>query len=254
MARPATGSIVEREGAQGTTYAARFRAYGERQYVTLGHSRDGYTSRRAETELQNIPPDVRRGIWKPEVPEPHTPPADPTFHEFASSWYEDHRHEVAQRTAEDYQWALSNHLLPFFAKHRLSQITIAKVDRYRAAKVREREQRLVGRALSNTSINATLNQLAQILELAGEYGQITFNSARGRRRRLKADAPRRSWLEPEQVKPLLDAAVHVRRGGHTVPDTRLRASSPPRSARDCAPVNSSRCGGRTSTWRAGDYA
>src|SRR5206468_7622709 len=138
---------------------------------------------------------------------------DPTFHEFASAWFEDRRHEVAPRTVEDYQWALTNHLLPFFAKHRLTQITIAEVDRYRAAKVREREQQLVRRSLSNTSINATLNQLAQILELAVEYGQIPFNPARGRRRRLKAEPPKRSWLEPEQVKPFLEAAVRVHRGG-----------------------------------------
>jgi len=223
MARPATGSIVERTSAQGTTFAARFRAYGDRQYVTLGHSTDGYTVRRAETELENILADVRRGIWKPDLPAPQAPPVDPTFHEFASAWFEDRRHEVAPRTVEDYQWALTHHLLPFFAKHRLTQITIAEVDRYRAAKVREREQQLVRRSLSNTSINATLNQLAQILELAVEYGQIPFNPARGRRRRLKAEPPKRSWLEPEQVKPLLDAAVRVHRGGSTAPDTRLQA-------------------------------
>ena len=98
MARPATGSIVERTGAQGTTFAARFRAYGDRQYVTLGHSADGYTLRRAETELENILADVRRGIWKPDAPAPQAPPVDPTFHEFASAWFEHRRHEVAPRT------------------------------------------------------------------------------------------------------------------------------------------------------------
>jgi integrase len=222
MARPATGSIIERDGAQGTTYAARFRAYGERQYITLGHSWDGYTRRSAETELQNILADVRRGIWKPDVAEAHTPPADPTFHEFASSWYEDRRHEVAPRTAEAYQWALINHLLPFFAKHRLSQITIAEVDRYRSAKVRERDQLLVTRTLADRSINATLNMLAQVLEVAVEYGHLASNPPRGRRRRLKAKQPKRTWLEPEQVEPLRNAAVIGLRGGRTRPDPRTR--------------------------------
>ena len=155
MARPATGSVIERQGAQGTTFAARFRAYGERQYITLGYSWEGYTRRRADTDLQDILADVRRGIWKPDRPEPTARPADPTFHEFASGWFDDRRHQVAPRTAEDYQWALTNHLLPFFAKHHLSQITIAEVDRYRAAKVREREQ-TVKRALADRSINSTL--------------------------------------------------------------------------------------------------
>jgi len=34
-------------------------------------------------------------------------------------------------TRLDYRWQLSHHLLPLFKDHRLSQITIAEVDRYR---------------------------------------------------------------------------------------------------------------------------
>jgi len=39
--------------------------------------------------------DVRRGIWKPAEPAPvHPEPApEPTFHEFASEWFEGLRHE-----------------------------------------------------------------------------------------------------------------------------------------------------------------
>jgi integrase len=223
MAREASGQILERNGKQGTTYAARVRAYGERHYLTLGHSRDGYTRRQAETDLQNVLADIRRGLWRPPQPQPAPTPAnDPTFHEFASQWFETRRHEVAPRSAEDYRWGLTRHLLPFFKDHRLSQITIAEVDRYRTTKVREREQRKEGRSLSNGSINETLNLLAQVLETAVEYGHIQFNPARGRRRRLKAAQPARTWLEPEQVKPLLDATVRGLRGGKTMPDPRMR--------------------------------
>src|SRR5260370_1184078 len=106
MARPASGQSLERKSTQGVTFAARFSAYSQRQYLTLGHSWDGYTRRRAETEV--------------------------------------------------------------------------------------------------------------------EYGHLESNPARGRRRRLKADRPRRTWLEPEQIKPLLDATVRGLRGGKTVPDVRTR--------------------------------
>lgn len=34
MARPATGQVLERQGKRGRTFAIRFRAYGQRQYVT----------------------------------------------------------------------------------------------------------------------------------------------------------------------------------------------------------------------------
>jgi integrase len=224
MARDPTGQIVERGGKDGTAFAARFRAYGARQYVTLGHSQDGYTRRHAETELQNILADVRRGIWRPPSSKPEVEPtADPGFHEFASAWIAGRQDEVAARTVEDYRWALSHHLLPFFRKHGLSAITIAEIDRYRASKVRERERCLVSRPLSNRSINSTLSVLAQVLEVAVDYGHITSNPARGRRRRLKEQVPRRSWLEPEQVAPLLDATVRGLRGGHTTPDARTRA-------------------------------
>jgi integrase len=59
--------------------------------------------------------------------------------------------------------------------------------------------------------------------MAVEYGHIQFNPARGRRRRLKAAQPKRTWLEPEQIKPLLDATVRGLRGGKTTPDPKSRA-------------------------------
>jgi integrase len=74
------------------------------------------------------------------------------------------------------------------------------VDRYRLAKVRD------GR-LGVTSINKTLTTLAAILEAAVEYELIGRNPARGRRRRLPAAAPRRTWLDrADHIAALLDAA------------------------------------------------
>ena len=72
MARKATGQVVEREGKRGRTYALRFRAYGQRQYVTLGTAEEGWTRQRAEVELENVLADVRRGIWRSPEPE-HVP-------------------------------------------------------------------------------------------------------------------------------------------------------------------------------------
>jgi len=167
MARVASGQILEREGKRGRTYALRFRAYGHRQYVTLGTAEDGWTRQRADEELQNVLADVRRGIWRPFERQPAVdrPRPEPTFHEFASEWLEGRRHELGERTVEDYTWALSNHLLPFFARHRLGAITVEEVDRYRSAKVRE------GR-LSAASTNKTITRLAQVLEAAEEYGHV----------------------------------------------------------------------------------
>ena len=78
MARESTGQVVERKGKRGITYAARVRAYSERHYLTLGYSWDGYTRRRADTELQNILADIRRGTWQPPQPTPAPTPSHRT--------------------------------------------------------------------------------------------------------------------------------------------------------------------------------
>jgi integrase len=194
---------VELERKGGRTFALRFRAYGKRRYVTLGSAEEGWTRAKAEDELANISADVRRGVWKPPEPAASPPPGvdQPTFHEFASEWFEGMRQEgLRPSTLADYEWQLSNHLLPFFSEHRLSEITIAEVDRYRQGKVRQGE-------LSATSINKTIARLAQILEVALERELIPRNPARGRRRRLKQRAPERTWLDrAEQIEALLEAA------------------------------------------------
>jgi integrase len=205
MARQATGSVVERQRRDGRVFALRFRAYGRRHYVTLGSEREGWTQRKAELELANTLADVRRGIWKP-ASAPAKQPADPTFHEFASEWLATRRHEFAPRTVEDYELALTHHRLPFFAEHRLSEITAQEVDRYKALKVREREDDLVERPLSNRTINKTLTRLGQILDVAVRYELIDHNPVKTKVAKLKEAQPQRTRLSGEQVQALLRAA------------------------------------------------
>ena len=208
MPRPATGQVVVDERRCSPTFGLRFRAYGKREYVTLGTTDEGWTRAKAQTELQNILADIRRGIWRPPVAEVVQAPREiPTFHVFASEWFERQKIEGGHRGKglsdagkADLEWRLSNHLLPVFASQRLDRITVEDVDRYRLGKVRD------GR-LGVTSINKTLTTLAAILEAAVEYELIDRNPARGRRRRLPAVTPRRSWLDrADHIAALLDAA------------------------------------------------
>jgi len=208
MPRQATGQVVVDERRRSPTYGLRFRAYGRREYVTLGTAEDGWTQAKAQTELENVLADVRRGIWRPPAIEVVQAPREvPTFHVFASEWFERQTVEGGRRGGglsdagrADLQWRLSNHLLPAFASRRLDQITVEDVDRYRLGKVREGK-------LNATSINKSLATLAAILEAAVEYELIDRNPAHGRRRRLPAVAPRRSWLDrAEHIAVLLDAA------------------------------------------------
>jgi integrase len=227
MARKSTGQIIERPSKAGSTYSLRFRAYGRREFLTLGSTTEGWTRVRAEEELANLLADVRRGIWQPVRREPIVEPErrDPTFHEFATDWYRGIELGLKPRTRTDYLWRLSSHLLPHFKDHRLSAITVEQVDRYRRAKERERaalerarlaesakpesERERLPRPLSNGSINKTIRLLATILEQAVEYGLVDRNAAAGKRRLLRESKPSRSYLQPDQVASLLAAAGNL---------------------------------------------
>jgi hypothetical protein len=143
--RPATGQVVERKRGRDVTFALRFRAYGTRHYVTLGKRSEGWTNKRAEDELSNVLADVRGGIWQPPTPEPEPelPREEPTFHQSATEYVVNGRRGdgLSQRALDSLEWALSVHLLPHFARFRLSAITIEEVDRYRRVKVAEAERR-----------------------------------------------------------------------------------------------------------------
>src|ERR1700722_6210982 len=173
MPRRATGQVVVDRRRKSPVYAIRFSAEGKRQYVTLGSARDGWTQSKAQDELERVLAAVRLGTWSPPSPAPAArAEEDPTFHRFASDWFEANKGAWRRSTQLDYEWQLSHHLLPFFRDHRLSQITIAEVDRYRAMKVAQTKKvdrvRVVdGKRvkvveevkLSATSINKTITRL-----------------------------------------------------------------------------------------------
>ncbi len=234
MAGTSTGQLLEREWRSGRTYAVRVHAYGRRHYLTLGSSGDGWTRSQAEDELQNILADIRRGIWTPPRParaRTAKPSADergakPTFHRFASQWLAGRRNEVSERSHEFYGWALTHHLLPYFANHTLEEITIEAVDAYRRHKVKQSEQRKAAleaasqlpyserppRPLSAVTINKTIDVLQMTLAEAVEHGHIASNPAAGRRRRLKPPPRRPMHVDSvEQLQALLDAAGELDR-------------------------------------------
>jgi integrase len=222
MPRKPTGAVVAPK-KRGHGWSIRFYAYGKRYSETLGSAEEGWNRAKAETALRHVLADVERGVWKPRERQVADAPAKaPDFHEFASEWFADAEAGWSERTKVDYRWRLSNHLLPYFAKHRLSDITVEEVDRYRRGKVRESQdlreareanekvpkdkRKRLARPLSNGSINKTIRLLAVILEQAVEYGHLPRNPAQGRKRLLKESKPTRSYLQPEQVAALLAAA------------------------------------------------
>ena len=105
--------------------------------------------------------------------------------------------------ATDYEWQLIP-LVAVLHDHRLPQITISEVDRYRTHKTKG--------TLSAASINKTITRLAQVLEVAVEYGLIERNPAKASDLRFKTSRPAPVWLDSaEQVEALLDAAGELDR-------------------------------------------
>jgi integrase len=175
--------------------------------------------------------------------------ANPTFHEFASDWFAAKQLEIEKNTASSYGNDLTNHLLPFFMDHRISEITVAEVDRYRQSKVREaaeisaaaengtpltvsyvdrlgRSYRRRARPLSPRSINMHIDLLTQILAVAVDHGHIPSNPAVGKRRRLKLSKPRPVHLDSaQQIALLLEAAGQLDRGETVIDVTDRRGRS-----------------------------
>jgi integrase len=203
MPRPATGSIIDRLGADGRVYRTlRFRALGRRWTTPLGP----VSQAEAERELGFVMADVARGQWRP--PRSVEAPSEaevPSFHAFAEQWWVLRERTLRPKTVADYRWKLEAHLLPFFGDLSLDRITVDEVERYTATKLGERP-----RPLSPRSINASITLLAQILEAAVDRDLMLRNPARGRGRKIRERPPARSYLETAgQIEALLDAAAEL---------------------------------------------
>jgi integrase len=193
-------------------------------------------------ELEKILQQVERGTWVPPRLEPSQDRAAATlaqlgvrleesFNVFAKRWWNSKRLRVEPATVNDYQWRL-DYLRRFFGRYKLGEIDVALVDRFRdelleqsetiraaAARKRPMTETVTDRSghtyqrrrrpLSNTSINAMIKLLGQILQQAVDYELIARNPVRvGERgqRFLPRVKPNRTFLEIDEFQALLDAA------------------------------------------------
>ena len=220
----ATGQVLAYNRKDGlTSWYLRVRAYGSRYRINLGTELDGWTQARARIELQNVLAKIQAGLWEPPAPQA-TALDDPTFHQFASSWLARRRPSYKQRTYQHYRYLLTHHLLPTFAPLRLTQLDYAAIDRYVEAKqldseaAREAARHGVSladahgrrkRPLANSTINATVELLARVLDEAVRRRLLVANAARAKGLRLKEQRPRGNVLEVDELEDLLAAAQEI---------------------------------------------
>ncbi len=233
------------------SYGARVRAYGRREKVTFGTNKQGWNRTRAELETEKILQQIERGTWVPARLEPRADrledamagigvQMDETYRAFAKTWWRSKQLRIDETTVGDYGWRLG-YLERFFGRYRLSEITPRLVDQFRdelhdqAETIRRAQERAKThksarplietvtdkrgrtyqrrrRPLSNTSINAMIKLLGQILQQAVDYELIDRNPVRvGERsaRFLPRVRPRRTFLEIDEFHALLDAASEL---------------------------------------------
>lgn len=234
MAPRPEGSVIERPVKGGASFALRFVAYGEREWLHLGTDfEDGWTREAAEIELSNIMADVRRQIWVP--PDQNARPARssqqtdvdydeiPTLREFAERKLDAREHQVAERTYEHDEWALRLYLWPYFGEWSMADFTqVRSIDDFRdflsgLSAMRRRaieqgeplrdEHNQILQPLAPQTINRIIGKLSSYLELAVEYEWVPRNVAAGPNRRLKVEQRRPVHVDTaQQVEALVLAA------------------------------------------------
>ena len=132
-----------------------------------------------------------------DAPEPGSQPAAvPTLAEFADEWMRTavqvHNKPSEQARKET---LLRIHLVPFFGKRRLDELTRRDVEAFTARQVRK--------GLSVNTINRHLECFGRLMKCAVEWGLIAEVPGV---RKLPRPEPETEWLRPDESARLLDAA------------------------------------------------
>lgn len=145
---------------------------GKRRWAVVHGSLDDAEAKRAELRLRR-----RRGE--------RIDPVRKNFEEYAWEWLE--RQPVRERTREVHSWALRKHVIPYFGRRRLDQITVDDVAAFIAHMRR--------RGLRGSTTLTALRPLSRVLAHAARRGAIPVNPCsqleRGERPRLDDQRPKR---------------------------------------------------------------
>lgn len=224
MARPRRAKLNENRLGDGSVvfWADVTVAVGDRRHITLGHSRDGTDRASALRKLRQEELKTAAGQWVDPRPAEPTG-AQITFQQYASDWFAAKSREVQKRMVDDLRWRLTKHLIPFFGDYQLAEIDKQLVKKFREFKLAERdalaqrisagerprdERRQPLKLLSNTSINKLLGTTSAIFDEAVEEDEL-LDTNPVPKKRLKQPPPKRTWLMPDELLDLIEAAERV---------------------------------------------
>ena len=224
MARPRRAKLKEDGLSDGSVvfWADVTVAVGDRRHITLGYSREGIDRATALGKLRHEELKIAAGQWVDPRPAEPTG-AEITFQRYASDWFAAKRREVEKNTVDDLEWRLTKHLIPFFGGYQLGAIDKQLVKKFREFKLAERDalaERISAgerprdergqplKPLSNTSINKLLETTSAIFDEAVEEDEL-LDTNPVPRKRLKQAPPKRTWLMPDELLDLIEAAERV---------------------------------------------
>jgi integrase len=224
MARPRQAKLKEDRLSDGSVvfWADVTVAVGDRRHITLGYSREGIDRATALKKLRHEELKIAAGQWVDPRPAKPTG-AEITFQQYASEWFTAKSREVEKNTVADLRWRLTKHLIPFFGHYQLGAIDKQLVKKFREFKLAERDalaKRISAgerprdergqplRPLSNTSINKFLETASAIFDEAVEEDELRDTNPVPKKR-LKQGPPKRTWLMPDELLDLIEAAERV---------------------------------------------
>ena len=149
----------------------------------------GYSRQDAQRMLAEIISKVHSGEY--------FQPKDKTFKEFTEIWLEDYaKKRIRERTFKTYQGTIRNHLIPYFGKMKLGEITEEKVQRFITKLLESR---------SAKTVNNTLKQFKTIMRIAKRWKYIQYNPAWDIEN-IPEEHKEMDYLKPEEVRLLLKHA------------------------------------------------
>ncbi|HTZ65526.1 MAG TPA: tyrosine-type recombinase/integrase [Solirubrobacteraceae bacterium] len=224
MARPRRAKLKEdRLNDESTVFSAELTvAAGERRHITLGYSREGLDREAALRRLRQEEAKIALGQWADKRASKPTG-KEVTFEVYASDWFAAKSREVSESTRDELRGQLTKHLIPFFGRYPMREIDRKLVKEFRTSKLAQRErlaERLAAgerpvdarrqplKPLSNASINKLLRTTSAIFDEAVEEDELIDANPVGKKR-LKQAPPKRTWLMPDELLDLLEAAERV---------------------------------------------
>ena len=201
MARPPSGSIVERRGKRGTTYGLRFRAYGKRHYLTA----DARSRAEAETRSSRTPSPMcgaaygtRQSASRSSKGRRPDPPSTSSLRSGSR------RGTRARRTRQTHHRGLPMGAHP--PPPALLQGPPPERESPSGRSTATRPSRPARESSGRTRSTRRSCGSRRSSRLQSSMNSSPANPAAGKRRRRKSTRPDRASVEPEQLMALLEGA------------------------------------------------